>query len=202
MMAKNPVKNSVKNFRELAPGSFVYALDGALEQETCTTMIRLFEDRPHQQYPGRIGPKENLEQSIKRSTDLRISGRRDWQEIDQKLRGSVCEALSLLSGLHPFFKVNRLHDIGYNMQRTETGEYYHWHIDSGPGDFTKRQLVAIWYLNKISDGGETEFYFQKLRIRPEPGMLILFPPFWTHLHRGKTLRTGTKYIATTWICVR
>jgi len=30
--------------------------------------------------------------------------------------------------------------------------------------------------------------------------VILFPPFWTHVHRGVTLEKGVKYIATTWIC--
>ena len=29
---------------------------------------------------------------------------------------------------------------------------------------------------------------------------ILFPPFWTHVHRGVTLERGVQYIATTWIC--
>jgi len=37
-------------------------------------------------------------------------------------------------------------------------------------------------------------------IRPAQGKLVLFPPFWTHVHRGVTLREGVKYIATTWVC--
>jgi len=31
--------------------------------------------------------------------------------------------------------------------------------------------------------------------------VILFPPFWTHVHRGVTLARDVKYIATTWICI-
>jgi hypothetical protein len=46
---------------------------------------------------------------------------------------------------------------------------------------------------------ETEFQHQEVKITPEAGKLVLFPPFWTHLHRGKTLQTGVKYIATTWV---
>ncbi len=187
-------------FRELAPGSFVFLVDNALDRTICRQMIRLFNQNPDQQMPGRIGQQQTLEPSIKRSTDLRISGRPQWETIDKSLQRSLLEALNLLATLHPFFKVNRLHDVGYHMQKTEIGEYYHWHIDSGPGDFTKRQLVAIWYLNDVSEGGETEFYFQKLTVQPKTGVLMLFPPFWTHLHRGKTLQAGTKYIATTWVC--
>ena len=80
------------------------------------------------------------------------------------------------------------------------GEYFHWHIDSGSHQFSDRQLVAIWYLNNVEGpGGETEFLNQNVKIKPETGKLILFPPFWTHEHRGVTLQNGVKYIATTWI---
>ena len=89
----------------------------------------------------------------------------------------------------------------YEVERTLPGEYYHWHVDAGPGGFSERPLVAIWYLNDVpGPGGETEFPLQEVTIRPAQGKLILFPPFWTHVHRGVTLEKGVKYIATTWIC--
>ena len=63
-----------------------------------------------------------------------------------------------------------------------------------------RQLVALWYLNDVpSPGGETEFLYQDIKVTPEKGKLILFPPFWTHEHRAATVREGIKYIATTWV---
>jgi hypothetical protein len=49
-------------------------------------------------------------------------------------------------------------------------------------------------------GGETEFPLQEIKVRPEEGKLVLFPPFWTHPHRAVTVEDGVKYIATTWIC--
>ena len=82
-------------------------------------------------------------------------------------------------------------DTGYQMQRTAPGEFYHWHVDSGPGPFSQRQLVAIWYLNSLpGPGGETEFAHQRLSVTPEAGKLLLFPPFWTHVHRGAEVRQG------------
>jgi len=194
------------NFRELRAGSFIYALDHALSDNVCEQMIARFESNKDQQYAGRIGNDERLEQSIKQSTDLRISGRQDWKDIDRVLQESLGLGLSLIAGLHPFFQVSRFNDIGYNMQRSQPGEFYHWHVDSGPGDFTRRQLVAIWYLNPLDDsvgqsGGETEFYHQQVSVKPSRGMLLLFPPFWTHLHRGTEVGIGVKYIATTWVCI-
>ena len=138
---------------------------------------------------------------MKRSIDLRISGREDWSDIDRTLSRQLVSVFNEFAREFPFFAANSFKDIGYNLQRTLPGEYYHWHVDGGPGPFSERQLVAIWYLNDVpGPGGETEFPLQGVLIRPAQGKLILFPPFWTHVHRGVTLETGVKYIATTWIC--
>lgn len=186
---------------EVRPGSFIYQQPLALRAADCEDMIERFEAHPEHQNSGRIGPHESEQKSIKRSTDLRISGRHDWRDVDEILLASLGSGLSLLAGIHPFFASNAFKDIGYNLQRTRSGEYYEWHVDSGPGVFSQRQLVAIWYLNNVAGpGGETEFYFQDIRVTPEQGKLLIFPPFWTHVHRGVKLTEGVKYIATTWVC--
>jgi hypothetical protein len=186
---------------EIKPQSFIYAIPRALAPDLCRDMIRRFEASKDQQYQGRIGRQQRQQTSIKRSTDLRISGRSDWKDIDRALFDSLSSALNQISGLHPYFAANPFKGVGYNMQRTQLGEYYHWHVDAGPGQFSQRQLVAIWYLNDVEGlGGETEFLLQQLTVKPEQGKLILFPPFWTHVHRGVTLQNGEKYIATTWVC--
>lgn len=187
--------------KEVKPYSFIYELANALPAEVCRDMIRRFEANPDQQYLGRIGQGEQLADEVKRSTDLRISGRKDWKDIDSALVRSLAGAFNEMAQRFPYFAANSFKDMGYNLQRTEPGEFYHWHVDGGPGPFSQRQLVAIWYLNDVDGpGGETEFAVQDVRVKPEEGKLILFPPFWTHLHRGATLQQGVKYIATTWIC--
>jgi len=99
----------------------------------------------------------------------------------------------------PYFK-GPFKDLGYQVQRYREGEYYHWHIDGGSHQFSQRQLVALWYLNDVpGPGGETEFLYQDVRVRPEKGKLVLFPPFWTHEHRAVRVERGIKYIATTWV---
>lgn len=199
--ADNPGHTPVKTMREVKPLSFIYEIPQVLSVDTCRDMIRRFEEHPEQQYAGRIGQQGVEQESIKKTTDLRISGREDWKDIDAVLMQSLSKQFSLLAREFPFFAANRFKDLGYNMQRYREGEYYHWHTDSGPGEFMSRQLVAIWYLNDLSGpGGETEFPVQDIRVMPETGKLVLFPPFWTHPHRAVTVGSGVKYIATTWIC--
>ena len=187
--------------REVKPLSFIYEVAQALPADVCREAIRRFEACPDQQVAGRIGQAGQTSQEVKRSTDLAISGREDWRDLDQALSRQLVATFNEFAREFPFFAANSFKDLGYNLQRTLPGEYYHWHVDAGPGEFSARQLVAIWYLNDVpGPGGETEFPLQAVSIRPEQGKLILFPPFWTHVHRGVTLQEGVKYIATTWIC--
>jgi hypothetical protein len=187
--------------REVKPLSFIYEVAQALPADVCLEAIRRFEERTDQQHAGRIGQAGTEAPQVKRSTDLRISGREDWRDIDRTLSQQLAATFNELAREFPFFAANAFKDLGYNLQRTLPGEYYHWHVDAGPGPFSDRQLVAIWYLNDVpGPGGETEFPLQAVSIRPAQGKLVLFPPFWTHVHRGVTLEQGVKYIATTWIC--
>ena len=185
--------------RELAPGSFIYEQRAALAPALCRDAIARFEAAAGEQYPGRIGQQALEDRSIKRSTDLVVSGKPHWRDVDRALFRSLALALRALARRHPFFG-SGFKDMGYAIQRTEPGEHYHWHIDGGSHAFSHRQLVAIWYLNDVAGpGGETEFRAQAVKITPEEGKLVLFPPFWTHEHRGVTLQAGVKYIATTWV---
>lgn len=184
---------------EVRPGSFIFELRGALPARACADMIERFEAAADEHYPGRIGQGAALDRAVKRSTDLVVSGKPHWRDVDQRLFRSLGHAMTALRQRFGFFS-GAFRDVGYAVQRTDPGEYYHWHIDGGSHDFADRQLVALWYLNDVAGpGGETEFRAQAVKVRPEAGKLILFPPFWTHEHRGVTLQRGVKYVATTWV---
>jgi len=185
--------------QELKPGSHIYCQPQALPVATCDDMIDRFEQAGSEQYPGRVGQDAQEKTDIKRSTDLVVSGKPQWKDVDQRLFRSLAAGINFMKTRSEFFH-GRFKDNGYAIQRTQAGEYFHWHTDSGSHSFAERQLVAIWYLNDVEGpGGETEFRFQDVRVKPEKGKLILFPPFWTHEHRGVTLEAGVKYIATTWV---
>ncbi len=184
---------------EVKPHSFIFEKRNALSAEFCDDAIRRFEQHPEDQYQGRIGQQANEDKSIKQSTDLVVSGKPHWQDVDRALFKSLGFAIREFRNQFAYFN-GSFKDMGYGIQRTSPGEYYHWHIDGGSHEFSQRQLVAIWYLNDVQGpGGETEFLFQDVKIQPEQGKLLLFPPFWTHEHRGAELQAGVKYIATTWV---
>jgi len=192
-------RKALESFKEIKEDSFIYLKENALPKDICKEMIRRFEDDKKAQYRGRIGQDFKEDHNVKMSTDLTISAHEHWQDISQELFRSLGLSLKEFSAAFPFFK-GRFKDVGYNMQRTDEGEYYNWHIDGGSHDFADRQLVALWYLNDVEGpGGATEFMYQNISVQPKEGSLILFPPFWTHEHRNSQLQKGVKYVATTWI---
>lgn len=188
-----------KRLIEAKPGSFIFEFTDIINTDNCNDIIKRFEDSKSEHYQGRVGQNFTEQKDIKHSTDMVISGKNNWKDIDELLFTSLSKALSSIKKEFEFFN-GPFKDVGYAIQRTNPGEYYHWHIDGGSHQFSDRQLVAIWYLNDVNGpGGETEFINQNVKIKPEIGKLILFPPFWTHEHRGVKLQKGVKYIATTWI---
>lgn len=92
-----------------------------------------------------------------------------------------------------------------NVQKylADQGGYPYWHCEHypkrGDDDALHRVLLYTIYLNEGFTEGETEFYYQRRRIVPRTGDLLIAPAAFTHTHRGNRPRGGDKYIATSWI---
>jgi len=84
-----------------------------------------------------------------------------------------------------------------------SGGYHHWHSEIYPQNATcdslHRVLLFQFYLNDVTDGGETEFYYQQRKVEAKRGRLIIAPAGFTHSHKGHVSRSGDKYVSTSWI---
>lgn len=54
------------------------------------------------------------------------------------------------------------------------------------------------YLNTVENGGGTEFKYYNHVEKAEKGKLLIWPPDFTHTHRGLPSETEEKYILTGW----
>ena len=176
---------------------FIYIERNALPKSFCNNVIEKFEqdDRKRQ---GQVGSGVHLE--IKRSSDLSITELEDWKSYDQAffrcLNNGLKKYVRFLPEEYTIHKAlsEIKNDTGYQIQRTQPGDYYIWHHDQT----TSRLVTFIWYLNDVKDGGYTEF-IDGTRIQPEAGKLIIFPSTWDFLHRGVSPKTETKYLCTGWV---
>ena len=144
------------------------------------------------------------------------------QGVDQQMRTNYMMAIShlastanngLLQNIHNQYRMlllattpgyalrngyeGELWHEGYNMLKYSSGEEYKAHYD-GPTE-TARIISAIAYINSDYEGGELEFPNFNVKLKPEPGMLVLFPSNFAYKHIAHPVTKGTKYAIVTWI---
>ncbi len=90
------------------------------------------------------------------------------------------------------------------IQKTPPGGGYHlWHYEDSDEAHSMREIVWMIYLNDMPDGeAETEFLYQRRRIKPTAGTVVIWPAGYTHTHKGNTVLTEDKYILTGWYIKR
>jgi hypothetical protein len=81
-----------------------------------------------------------------------------------------------------------------------TEGYHAWHTERTCAHSINatRHLAFLTYLNDVTDAGETEFFHQGIKVKPEKGLTLIFPADWTFTHRGVASPTQDKYITTGW----
>ena len=86
----------------------------------------------------------------------------------------------------------------FNAQKYYPGQGYHaLHCEEDDGT-SNRVLVWTVYLNTVTDKGGTYYENFNRTVKAKEGRLVIFPPYWTHRHKGVVSKTQTKYIATGW----
>lgn len=97
-------KQSLQTIREVKSNSFIFEQSNALAESFCADVIQRFENSKEGQYDGRIGQLANKDSSIKKSTDLVVSGKEDWKDVDRALFRSLGLAIREFRKIYPFFK--------------------------------------------------------------------------------------------------
>ena len=107
----------------------------------------------------------------------------------------------LLAATIPYARKFNIHENlyheGYSVLKYGKGQEYLPHYD-GTTD-GGRIISALVYLNNDYAGGEIEFNYFKVKIKPTPGMMILFPSNFAYTHTAHPVKEGTKYSLVTWI---
>jgi len=137
-----------------------------------------------------------VDKNVKDSTDCYL--------IDSDLASRYVSMLQDVTAeyieIYPY--VNHYDPWGINeyiniQQYTPNQAYHGWHTERGTGNST-RHMAFMTYLNTIEEGGETEFFHQGLKVKPEKGLTLVWPVDWTFTHRSCTAPKETKYITTGW----
>jgi hypothetical protein len=88
--------------------------------------------------------------------------------------------------------------LKYN-NNADLPEHFNLHSDNWSIDSSTRQVSVILYLNDVEDGGETDFPYYNLSIKPKKGTLLMFPSFFNYSHLANQPKSNCKYVIVTWI---
>ena len=67
---------------------------------------------------------------------------------------------------------------------------------------TDRDLSIVFYLNDEFEGGDFIFPELKIRVRPEPGMMVCFPSNHHYMHGVEKITKGKRYSIVSWATVK
>jgi hypothetical protein len=182
------------------PAQFINVYPEVLSREECQAAIERFDNDPRLK-PSRGQYSEN---PVNRSgTTLPIGQLEDWRDLAGVMTSRIENLLHHYARTYVAFQRILLTEAcvltPLQMERIEPGQGFDWHFDGSLPDVESRVLAILLYLADITEGGETQFAYQMTAIKPTAGSVTLFPPYWTHLHRGATPEAGRKYNVTSFV---
>jgi len=184
--------------------NFIYSVKSAISPELCKTLIKQVANLPEGK--GYVETPEGKRSDLVTSTDLTLSRKwKDepgWDTIITPLFNAIEKNKDLY--LQKYLGTKAIADLEITpfcvLVRYKPGQgFANYHCERGAPKNKNRVLSWILYLNDVTDGGGTQFYYQRKIEQAEEGKLIMWPAEWTHLHRGVVSNSETKYIVTGWI---
>ena len=174
----------------------------SIDSKLCDQLIKYYKKNTEYKLEGEYlinrTQTRGVDKKAKDSIDVTFfnsSTDKTIQEYFDKLSGMV---QSYIKGFNLGFNV-RTCETGNNIQfYPKHGGFKVWHAERTSLKYARRALVFMTYLNDVNDGGETEFLYQKIKVKPRKGLSLIWPPDFTHTHRGIPSPTEEKMITTGW----
>ena len=164
----------------------------------CDELIQIFKDNPKNQSPGVVGPPLRVDPKEKESTEIAIDPKYNdpsfiiYREYLEKVIHRYEEKYPEVKQLQKFGMVE-----SPQIQYYKPGEGFKvWHFERESKE--NRCLVFMTFLNNVPDGG-THFKYQDLTVPAEKGLSLIWPPDFTHTHKGQVTKQHGKYILTGWL---
>lgn len=176
--------------------------NNAFSSEYCQHVIDTFESMSARQWT-------TLQSGIHKNADERIV--LDWAPTGNMFYQNFDICQHFYETIHKYYteQYAEKYDVlktlyqhtpkGMSIQKTMPHQGYHaWHCEAGHLASAARVLTYTVYLNDVEEGGETEFLYQGVKIKPEVGKLAFFPGNYMYPHRGNPTYKTPKYIISGW----
>lgn len=181
----------------------IQVYDYTLSSEVCKNAIRLFNEHEVETLDNNGRPKFtqfNLTQFI----DDNEEHKDDWKDLGI-LQNALIESshywvqkyMDDVDCRRWFPPRSQLEQFRIKRYKAGSDDRFDMHVDVGDHPSAKRFLSVFWYLNDVSEGGETVFH-NGPTIKPKEGRMVVFPPMWCFPHEGRPTISNDKYIVSTY----
>jgi prolyl 4-hydroxylase len=178
---------------------YIRIYDDGLAAPFCRQMIESFADLARFQRRNGRGVRAGLEDSA--WTELNVTRLSD-EAFMLILRMHIDAALERYNRdvrlAIPLPNSGVIADLVMKRYQPGTEDRFQVHFDA-IHHMANRYLVLLWYLNDVTDGGETHFPQLDFSVQARTGRLLMFPPYWLYQHEGVAPRSGDKYILSTYL---
>ena len=189
--------------------NFIGIFDDAVSHEVCDEIISIYEESQKLNYTltrQDIGySHQKADNSLVfankkyMTNSIFFSQQRQHIETFVDLAWKCYHEYAKKYGILNSLRGHRFYD-DIKIQKTEpSGGYHVWHCEHDGRTCGSRLLLVMLYLNDVEEGGETEFLYQSLRVKPKKGTIVICPSGFTHTHRGNPPLSGDKFMINGWI---
>ena len=176
--------------------------DDVLDVEVCEQIIDLFESDQDGQF--RRSRQNNWIEYIITRSQLKA-----WREVEHLFVDNMTRYLqdySVATGAKLFGRQGERAFEHLKIKKYRAGQptpdHFPRHYDAFDHKTCVRIVGFLWYLNTVSEGGETVFPNLEMTVAPVAGRLAIFPPMWMYEHKGKPPVSNDKYIVTSYLNFR
>jgi hypothetical protein len=175
--------------------TFIYVWQ--MDESVCDPLIQYHAENTEYKYEGTSSDDGRIIKEVKESIDVSYFNNSSHPAILNYYQ-------ELQKGYNAYVERFNIKHLRLNTEMANNIQYYppgggfkiwHWERDNGSYD---RQLVYMTYLNTVTDGGGTEWYYQGVKLDAVKGLSVIWPADFTHTHRGIVSPTQEKWIATGW----
>jgi len=120
----------------------------------------------------------------------------DFDRVRELLDVFLQDTDDLIGDFKRVWNLALCHDEGFRVIRYQNKAEYRIHHDHS--EHNARALSYVAFLNDDFEGGQLEFPYFDLTVKPEAGKVILFPSNFPYSHIAHPVQDGSKYSMVTW----
>lgn len=178
---------------------YVLIVDDSLSKEVCKGVIDLFHQPESDEKKIKFDRNQRPNYTLFNYTENRQLNPELHRECEQAALNAIKLYKEKIPESYWWPSKYGFEQFRVKYYRNNDDDMFATHVDGGNFGSSRRFLLFFWYLNDVEEGGETTIDNLGIKIKPQAGRMVMFPPFWMYPHTGHKPISGPKYLLSTYL---